>query len=422
MTRRSNQLSAVRVAALGKAGLYADGGGLYLKVTRSGTKSWIFRFTIAGKVRDMGLGKYPTITLSGARALAARCRVDRIEGLDPIREREQRQRAASQTSTAESTTFDTCVKAYLASHSEAWKNAKHRQQWQNTLKIYVSPFIGHIPVGEITTGNITAVLRQPTTDPRTGRRREFWSAKPETATRVRSRTELILDWAKVCGMRSGENPARWRGHLQAILPSPKKLRRTKHHAALPYQQIPELVSKLRSLTSVSARALEFLILTAARTNEVLGAEHVEFNLPAALWTVPAGRMKAGREHRVPLSNRALSIATELQGVRTSVYVFSGAKQGRPLSNMALLMLLRSHYPGMTVHGFRSAFKDWAVEQTGFQNFVSEAALAHVVGDKVEAAYRRSDLLTARRDLMCKWASFLCGGTGAKETRNNKRAP
>ena len=395
-------LSAVRVAALREAGLYSDGGGLHLKVTRSSTKSWIFRFTISGKTRDMGLGQYPTISLSAARSLAARCRVDRLNGLDPIREREKLKRRSSTTAT--DVTFDACAAAYLASHDEAWKNAKHRQQWRNTLSTYVSPLIGHIRVAEIGTENVMSVLTQPT-DARTGSRRELWSTKPETAARLRSRVELILDWAKVRSMRTGENPARWRGHLQALLPSPKKIRRTKHHPALPYEQIPDLFQVLHTLTSVSARALEFVILTAARTNEVLAAEHNEFDLNSALWSVPADRMKARREHRVPLSARALTIVSEMQQVRQNDYVFFGARVGRPLSNMALLMLLRQHHPGFTVHGFRSSFKDWTAERTEFPNYLSEAALAHVVADRVEAAYRRSDLLKRRLKLMQEWEAF-----------------
>jgi integrase len=394
------RLSAVKVQALRTPGYYADGGNLYFRVADGGSRGWIFRFAIRGRTRDMGLGAYPDVTLAKARDLAADCRRMVAIGLDPIEARKEK-RAVDHLKAARSITFDQCSAAYIAAHETGWRNAKHRQQWTNTLKAYVSPVVGKLPVQAVDTGLVLKALEP------------IWRSKPETASRLRGRIEAILDWAKVREFRSGENPARWRGHLDHLLPAKSKVRQVKHHAALPYGQIGAFMAGLRDQPGGAARAFEFLILSATRSGETLGAIWNEFDLAARLWTIPAGRMKAGREHRVPLSAAALAVIEGVREVRQGDFVFPGARQGRPLSEMALLMLLRRMGFGhITVHGFRSAFRDWAAERTNFPREVAEMAFAHAIEDKVEAAYRRGDLLEKRRRLMSAWAEFCSKPSGA----------
>jgi integrase len=316
--------------------------------------------------------------------------------MDPIEARKAgRQKAELEA--AKTITFKESAASYIASHRAGWRNSKHAAQWEATLRTYAEPFIGSVPVQAIDTALVLKVLEP------------IWHAKPETANRLRGRVEAILDWAKVRGLRQGENPARWRGHLSYQLPPKSKLQRVKHHSALPYADLSEFISELREQEGVAARALEFTILTAARTGETIGATWDEVNALVEQWSIPAERMKAGKEHRVPLSAPALAILRDAEGNRPFVgsdYVFAGGKPGKPLSNMAMIEVLRRMTRAdITVHGFRSTFRDWAAERTSFPSEVVEMALAHAVGDKVEAAYRRGDLFEKRRRLMSEWATF-----------------
>jgi integrase len=390
MARKIHMLSTTKINALRERGFYADGGGLYLQVAPGGSKSWVFRFKESGKARDMGLGPLHTIPLSIAREKATDCRRLRLDGVDPI-EKRRAERAALQSAQAKVMTFDECAEAYLADNQASWRNPKHRQQWKNTLATYASPIIGALPVQTIDTGHVTKILRP------------IWQEKPETASRVRGRIETVLAWATVHGHRTGDNPARWKGHLEEAFPAKGKVRKVKHHAALPYADMGAFMADLKDREGAAALALQFTILTAARTSETLKAEWSELDLAEKVWTVPAERMKAEREHRVPLSPAALAI---LQGLpKRGKYLFAGDNAKKPLSEMSMLMLLRRMGRDVTAHGFRSTFKDWARESTSFPNEVSEAALAHVNGDKVEAAYARGDLFEKRRKLMDAWASF-----------------
>jgi integrase len=391
--RLIGKLTTLSVRQARRRGLYGDGGGLFLQVSESGAKSWVFRFKKAGRLRVMGLGPVHTISLAEARDLARECRKLRLDGLDPIEAR-RAQRAAAQLEATKSMTFAECAEAYIAVHRAGWRNAKHVAQWRATIAAYVNPVFGNLPVRGIDVGLVMRAIEP------------IWTVKPETAGRVRGRIENILDWAKARGYRQGENPARWRGHLQNLLPNRSKVRRVKHHPALPYAELPEFVADLREQEGIAARALEFTILTVGRTGEVISAKWSEINSAERLWTVPAERMKAGREHRVPLSDSAIAILEEMQKIRYSDFVFPGTRARRPLSNMALLMLLRRMGRGdLTAHGFRSTFSDWCSEQTNFPAEVREMALAHTVSDKVEAAYRRGDLFQKRRQLAEAWATF-----------------
>jgi len=400
MTRTIHRLGTVKINALKTPGYYGDGGGLYLRVRPGGSKSWVFRFTVAGRKRDGGLGRYPTITLAKARELAEECRRLVACGVDPVEQRrEEREVVAARA--AKAMMFEACAKAYIEAHEAGWKSDKHHRQWRASLGTYVFPIIGVAPVDGIDTTMVLTVLTP------------IWNSKPETASRVRGRIELVLDWAKARGYRDGENPARWRWHLQHMMAPKKKLRQVEHLAALPYDEIGELMAELRERTSIAARALEFLILTAARTNEALGATWDEIDLHTKLWVIQAERMKGGTTHRVPLSPHAVAIVKEMASIRQNDFVFPGAKQGRPLSSMSLAMLLRRMGRGdITVHGFRSSFRDWAAETTNFPNHVVEMALAHAIGNKVEAAYRRGDMFDKRKRLMDVWATFCARRTSA----------
>ncbi|MCJ2092212.1 integrase arm-type DNA-binding domain-containing protein [Methylobacterium sp. J-072] len=395
MRRGPGQLSALVVSRTREPGLYADGGGLYLQVTHADARSWIFRFMLNGRARSMGLGSLHTLTLAEARNKATECRKLCLDGIDPIEAR-QRVRSAAQLDAAKAMTFDACAEAYIEAHKKGWRNEKHVDQWRNTLATYASPVFGALPVQAVDTGLVMRVIEP------------IWGDKTETATRVRGRIESVLDWAATRGYRQGENPARWRGHLQNLLPKRSKVQRVEHHAALPFVQIGEFIASLRQQNGTSPLALEFTILTAARTGEVIGATWDEIDLAERAWTVPAERMKGGREHRVPLCAQALRILERFRALDDK-YVFPGGKRSRPLSNMAMLELLkRMGRPDLTVHGFRSTFRDWAAETTHFPNEMVEMALAHIIDNKVEAAYRRGDLFQKRRDLMDAWAVY-CGG-------------
>jgi integrase len=393
MTQKIHQLSAVKVTNTKQRGMYADGGGLYLQVSENGSRSWIFRFKQDGRSRDMGLGSLTSVSLATAREMAADCRRLRLNGIDPIESRKI-DRLQTQLAAARSMTFDQCRDVFIEAHKSAWRNAKHRAQWTNSLATYVGSVFGSMPIQSVDVALVMKVLEP------------IWSTKPETASRVRGRIERVLDWAKVRGFRQGENAARWRGHLDALLPARGRVRKVKHHAALPYSEIGTFMAALKTREAVAARALEFTILTAARTGEVLGTRWEEIDFHANVWVVPASRMKSGREHRVPLSRMAVSVLQEMQACHQDDLVFPGDRRGKPLSNMAMLMVLRRmDRADLTAHGFRSTFRDWAAECTNFPREVAEAALAHVVGDKVEAAYRRGDLFEKRRRVMDAWAAY-----------------
>jgi integrase len=389
MARTRNRLSAIKVSGCKDPGYYADGGNLYLKVGPTGAKSWIFRFTREKRTRDAGLGPYPTVSLVRARERADDYRRLVSAGIDPIEARDEERKNKAPPALS----FRACAEAYLVNQEAGWRNPKHRDQWHSTLKTYVYPLLGSLPVDTVTTDHVLQVLEP------------IWSKKPETASRVRGRIEAVLNSAKARGLRSGENPAQWRGHLDHLLPAKGKVRRVKHHAAMPYKQVPAFMKALRQNSSVSARCLEFTILTCARTSEALGAQWSEIDFDNKLWTVPADRMKAGKIHRVPLSSRAIAILKEMKAVKRNEFVFASWKPGRPLSQMTLAMIVRRMGHTVTVHGFRSSFKDWASEETKFSREVSEMALAHSIPDAVEAAYRRGELLEQRRKLTKQWEQF-----------------
>jgi integrase len=376
--------------------MHNDGGGLYLQVT-AGTdgsirKSWLFRYSANGRERQMGLGPLADVKLSTARARAAEARELRRNGKDPLVEREALH-AQNKSRAIAVMTFSDCAAAYIAAHRPAWRNAKHASQWKRTVETYCAPVFGKAPVQTIDVSMVMQVIEP------------IWSTKSETANRLRGRIERILDWAKVRGYRDGENPARWRGHLEFQLPARGKVQKVKHHPALPYAEIPGFMFQLRMRDAVAARALEFAILTAARTTEVIGAKWAETDLKNRVWTIPGDRMKSGREHRVPLSDGALEVLVKMSKVRENELLFPGNRRSA-LSDMALLMLLRRMgQSNVTTHGFRSTFRDWVEEQTDTSRAVAEASLAHTIGNAVEAAYRRGDLFEKRRILMSHWSDF-----------------
>jgi integrase len=390
---RTGKLNALKVNKVKVPGYYGDGGGLFLQVSRYGSKSWVFRFKTGGRLREMGLGSLDTYGLAEARERARECRKLRDEGKDPIEER-RTARDRAKLGAARTMTFRECADRYITAHEASWKNPKHAAQWPATLAEYVYPSFGSLPVQAIDTALVMKAIEP------------IWNEKPETASRVRGRTEAILDYATARGFRTGENPARWRGHLDKLLPKKTKVRRVEHHAALPFAEMGGFLAELRQQRGIGAKALEFAILTAVRTGEAIGAPWDEFDLAERTWTIPPERMKTDKEHRVPLSDVALAILEDLGKVRRGNFVFSGNRAGQPLSNMAMTMTLRRMGRGeLTVHGFRSSFRDWAAERTGFPAEVAEMALAHAVPDAVERAYRRGDLFQKRRQLMDAWAKF-----------------
>ena len=393
MARTVNKLSVVLANKLSSPGYYGDGTGLWLLVSKTGSKSWVFRFTLAGRRREMGLGALHTVSLGLAREKAKQCRLILAEGMDPIIARDA-SRAASAVSAARLKTFDQCAAAYIKAHRSGWKSAKHAAQWETSLANYASPVFGALPVSDVDTDLVVKVLRP------------IWDTKTETAVRLRGRIESILDWATVSKYRNGENPARWRGHLENLLANPNKIAPVTNFPALPWQEIAAFMQQLVAREGVAARAVEFAILTACRSGEVRGATWSEINIDAKLWTVPAKRMKAGKEHRVPLSTAAIAVLQQMP--RDSAFIFSGRSHDTILSDMSLTAVLRRMGRGdITVHGFRSTFRDWCAEAAGnsFSREVCEHALAHSLPNKVEAAYRRGDLLEKRILLMESWADF-----------------
>jgi integrase len=395
MARQINRLTARAVSAIIKPGLLADGGGLLLQVTKSGAKSWIYRFTLNKKTRDMGLGPLQSVPLSDARDIAANARKLVASGIDPIDDRKARQASAA-TATRHGTSFRACAEEYIRLNSDGWKNAKHRQQWANTLNTYAYPMIGDLHVGTITKQHVLEIIEP------------MWLEKAETASRVRTRIETVLDMAISADLRESENPARL-AVLKFLLPNRGQRPKVQHHNALPYEQISDFMFDLRGQNGLSAPALALIILTATRTSEALNAKWDEIDLDECVWSIPAARMKAGRDYRVPLTAPAITLLKDLGRIDGNDHIFPGMKAKRPLSNMACLTLLKRMGRGdLTVHGFRSTFRDWAAEQTAFPRDVAEMALAHTVKDKVEAAYRRGDLFEKRRELMDAWAEY-CGG-------------
>jgi integrase len=379
-------------------GRHADGAGLHLLVKDSGSRSWVFRFMLNGKSRDVGLGPAGSggLSLAQARDRATELRLKVKAGVDPLSERaaaEAEAKAAVQAAKVAGVTFKEMAETHIRANRDSWRNAKHAQQWSATLAAYVYPVIGNLPVAEVDTAHVLQILEP------------IWKEKAETASRLRGRIETVLDSAKARGYRTGENPARWRGHLAQILPQRSKLSRG-HHKAMPFDAIPAFLKRLREREAVAALALEFVILTASRTSEAIEATWAEIDLEKAVWSIPAVRMKAGKEHRVPLSSRAVQILEGMQQLG-SAYVFPGTRSDS-LSSMAMAMLLRRMKVDVTVHGYRSSFRDWAAECTGYSHEVAEMALAHTISNAVERAYRRGDLFDKRRQLMADWAAF-CGG-------------
>lgn len=400
---RVDSLTAVAVRSLG-VGRHADGDGLYLLVKGPEAAYRLLRYVHNGRMREMGLGPARgkrAIRLAEARDRAASLFRLHRNGIDPLGVRETEaaaRKAAAQAEAAAAITFRTCAGHYLAAHESAWRNAKHRAQWRTTLDTYAMPLFGDLPVAGIGTAHVVQVLEA------------IWQTKPETASRLRGRIEAVLDYAHTREWRAGENPARWRGHLANLLPARSKIAPVEHYAALPWKDVGDFMAELAKQPGAAALALRFAILTAARTGEVIGAKWDEVDFAAATWAIPAARMKARREHRVPLSLPALAILRERHRLRTNdderAPLFSGARTARGLSNMALTMVLRRmKREDLTVHGFRSTFRDWAGEATRHPREVAEAALAHVVGDKTEAAYLRADFIAKRRRLMDDWALF-----------------
>ena len=409
MPRIAREMSAIEVRNLKSPGYHFVGGvpGLIIQVTETGAKSWLLRTVVGGSRRELGLGSHPSVSLADAREAARKMRAKIAEGVDPVEERRAAKRAlAAQRGRA--MTFEDAARNYIAANSAGWKSAKHSAQWQATLEAYAYPIIGKLAVSDIDTAHIVRILDQ------------IWTTKSETASRLRGRIEAVLDWATARGFRRGENPARWKGHLSAILPPKGKVRRVQHHPALDYRQVGAFIAALQKIDGFGARALEFAILTAARSGEVRGAQWGEIDLEEKVWTIPAERMKAGREHRIPLSEAALKLLSEMPRLAGSEHVFPTAKGG-PLSDMALTVVIRRMDDGaikagaagwrdgsgqvVTAHGFRSTFRDWAGEETGHPREVIEHALAHRIPDRAEAAYARGTLFAKRRLLMDHWGDY-----------------
>jgi integrase len=408
LSRSIHRLSSAKVAnakpkklpdGTRRVNLYPDGGGLYLQVTPLNgsrvAKSWIFRFTAAnGKERYMGLGPLDIVGLANAREKAAECRKLRYDGIDPI-ETKRSQRAAVAVQQAKAMTFDQCTEAYIAAHLASWKHPAHVKQWKQSMAKYVSPAFGSLPVQDIDVGLVMKVIEP------------MWETTPETASRVRGRIESVLDWAAARNFRGEDNPARWKGRIENLLPQRAKISAVQHYEALPYVKIPDFMPDLRGQQLAHVMTLEFTVLTATRTSEVLGAPWTEIDLENRIWTIPGTRMKSGKEHRVPLSDPAVAILKRMLARRENDYIFPGERRAKASDFVLRNVLRKMDYPDLTVHGFRSTFRDWAAECTDFPSHVIEMALAHSISNGVEAAYRRGDLFEKRRQLMDAWANF-CG--------------
>lgn len=400
MGLKKKELGALAVSQITRRGINFVGGvtGLGINVTQSGSRSWILRYTVGGKRKDMGLGGYPDVTLAQAKEFARTARAKLAQGIDPI----EHTRAAKRKMIAEqlaTITFRQAATQYIDTHETSWRNDKHVQQWRNTIETYANPKIGQTPVRDISLHQIMSILEP------------IWIDKTETATRLRGRLESILDWAIVRSYRTEANPARWKGLLDKLLPAPSKVANSEHHRALPYADLPAFMKCLREQHGIGSKALKFAILTACRSGEVRGAKWDEFDLDNGTWTVPTSRMKAGKEHRVPLSNKALAIIKEMHESAFCEYVFPSTHskkneaKGAVMSDMTLSAVLRRMKTPAVPHGFRSTFRDWCAESTDYPNEVAEMALAHAIGNKVEAAYRRGDLFEKRKQLMQDWADY-----------------
>jgi integrase len=416
MPKVAKELSALEVRNLTKPGYHFVGGvsGLVLQVTESGAKTWILRASVGGKRRDIGLGGFPSVTLSGARESARAARLKIREGVDPVAER-LAARSALAAARASSITFGDAAGRFIAANAAGWRNAKHAAQWASTLEKYAFPVIGKVFVSQIDTSHIMNILEP------------LWTEKTETANRVRGRIEAVLDWAAARRFRHGENPARWKGHLSAMLPAAGKVKRVRHHPALDYRQVGGFIHELRRVDGVGARAVEFAVLTACRSGEVRGARWSEVDYAAKVWVVPADRMKGGREQRVPLSQAAFELLAALPRLEGTDLIFPNSRGG-PLSDMTLTAVIRRMHRRaadagghgwvdkdgeiITVHGFRSTFRDWAGETTAHSRETIEHALAHRIPDKAEASYARGTLFEKRRRLMADWAVYCSSSHGA----------
>jgi integrase len=408
-TKINAKVSEVLEAPTPKAVTIADGDGLYLKITpekrsdggrpTSAATSWLFRYQLAGKRRWMGLGSYPKVREGAARKEVKRLRGLTSNGIDPLTDKQaalEATAAQAREAEREAMTFKTCAEQYMDAKETQWRNPKHRQQWRNTLKAYAYPVIGDKSVARVETADVLAIL-QP-----------IWTEKTETAKRVQGRIENILDYAKSMGWREGENPARWKGHLSHTLPTPSKIAKVEHSRAIPHKEAPALVAALQKSDTSAARALLLTMYCATRTSETLKAKWQEIDLEARLWTIPGDRMKAGKDHRIPLTDAAVAILERQKALRINDWIFPGQRLGKPLSNMAMISILKrlKWYDRTTVHGLRSTFRDWVAETTNYPDRLAEAALAHQLSDKVQAAYNRSDLMEKRREMMEAWTRFL----------------
>ncbi len=413
MPRHLNRLTALAVNRLTAPGLYADGGGLYVQITRAGNKSWLFRYMQDGKAYGMGLGPLHTVGLAEARLKALECRRQRLDGLNPLEVKREKQRSRA-LEKAKTQSFNQCAEAYINAHKASWKNPKHQDQWRNTIATYASPIFGDLPVAQVDTSLVVRCLSP------------IWETKTETASRLRGRIESILGWATTSGYRAGDNPARWRGHLENLLATISKSARTRNHPSLEWSQVPAFIKVLRDIRGIGARAMEFTILTACRSGEVRGSEWKEIDFQTAIWTIPAQRMKAGREHQVPLSSPALSLLHQIKseqqdgrdhGLIKSDLIFAGTND-KPLSDMNLTALIRRMNEQdpkkqwldpagqrITAHGFRSSFRMWAADATNYPREVAEHALAHQLADQVERAYQRGTQFKKRIALMADWGKL-----------------
>ena len=399
-------LTVKRIKRINKPGRHLDANGLCLQVTKDGVKSWVLRYERHGHERVMGLGALHTVSLDEARERARLARLQLLDGIDPINSRKA-EHTASRLAGAKALSFATAAQTFHDQNSVSWRNAKHRLQFINTLKVFAFPIIGKLPVNEIDNTHVLKVLEQRVKAQRGFPAGVFWNVRRETASRVRQRIEAVLNWCVVRGHRTGDNPARWQGFLQHALPKNGQAQ-VEHHPALPFGDLPAFMADLRERDGIAAQALQFCILTAARTGEIIGATWDEIDLDNATWTVPAGRMKALREHRVPLSQSAVDLLRNLYTERGNNFLFIGSRKGAGLSNAAMSAVLgRMGRDKCTVHGFRSTFRDWAGETPAFASDALEMCLAHQVGNAVEKAYRRGDMLDKRRKLMGAWAAYCC---------------
>ena len=389
-----HKLTALQVKQLKKRGLYGDGGGLYLQITKAGNKSWIFRYSVEGKQKNHGLGALHTFSLAEVREAARECRKLRQQGLDPIAEKKKRA-VTAKLEAAQSLTFEDCTEQYVAAHKKGWKINRHTAKWWRALELYAYPTFGDLPVGQIDANTVFAALEP------------IWQDKNETASRVRSRIEQILDWAKVRGYRKGENPEIWKGNLSHLLLAREKVKKVQHMKSLPYADMPTFWKDLSKRSTPASIMLRFTILTVARTGDTRFAVWDEIDFDEKIWTIPGERMKAEKEHRVPLSSEALKILKAQKKKRINNFIFPGPLKDKAFSENAMLTVLKDmNLKGRaTVHGFRSTFKVWASEQTDYSNEISEFALAHVQGNKVQEAYKRTDLLDKRVPLMEDWAAY-----------------